>query len=88
MLTHIGNRTDPVAAKTIVTIEGETGDEINSAEAKKLAMAQSGFSRPGFSNQSGMYPVDQDGNMLNPTQAVPPGVSLRFRQDFEINGGS
>ena len=74
--------------KAVVTVEAATPGEVNSLEARNMAMNQARqfISKPGFSSQTGHYPVNEDGSAITDlTKGLPEGS--RFRQDFTFQEG-
>jgi hypothetical protein len=82
-----GGKVSVNGPKATVTVEGATPLDVNSLEARNtaLSMARQFISKPGFSSQSGHYPVDPDGTPLAALQPLPDGS--RFRQDFTFQEG-
>jgi len=93
MVTQHGELRLESDRKGTVTVEGDTIAEVTGPEAKTLALqvATSRLSKPGFSSQSGPYPVDPrtgqpiavttpEGELLD--VVLPPGV--KYRNDIAI----
>jgi hypothetical protein len=73
----------------VVTIEGDTVAEVNSAQAKAYALqvAKGRMNRPGISGQSGSYAIDPDTDRpyTDPLRGIKP--ESKHRQDFSLQGG-
>lgn len=74
-------------AKVRIPVEGSTIDLVLSTTAKRavLEYAQKrGYHKPGISSQSGAYPVDDKGEIVG--SSVKAGSTLRFRNDYDVQG--
>lgn len=84
----IVDTTDLGQNKVSITVQCTDQVGVTSLDARNQAQAEAAktLSRPGFSNQSGPYPVDADGNSSDAVNAGTVPVAA-FRQDFTFQGG-
>lgn len=73
-----------------VTIQGDTQEEVMSADAKRLAIKEASASIPraGTSGNEVAYPVDAEGNTSEELVLGRSGVAVAgYRCDYNITGG-
>lgn len=73
-----------------VTIEGGGQEEVMSAAAKRMAIAEAsskGLSRAGTSGTEVAYPVDADGNTSEDLILRRAGAVVAYRCDYKITAG-
>ena len=73
----------------IVTVQGDTQEEVQSAPARQLAIQHAGskgISRPGTSGGPSTYPVDSEGKGSEDVLMGRVPVAA-YRTDFSISGG-
>jgi hypothetical protein len=72
-----------------VIIQGDTTEEVQSAEAKRLALQAAGsrISRPGISGNGSAYPVDANGQASEALVLGRGGAVAAYRIDYQVTGG-
>jgi len=72
-----------------IIVEGDGQEEVQSADAKNLALktaAANGLTRPGLSGGESTYPVDSDGG-TSQDLIMGRGVVAAYRCDYKVTAG-
>jgi hypothetical protein len=89
MLSYVDKECTANDRSAHIVIAGDSPQELQGTDVSRMALekaGQLGLSRPGVSNSTGAYPVDENGQTSD-ALCMGQGQVVGYRRDFDVRGG-